>query len=94
MSASNRKASQEIRHRLADNVLTFRKARRYTQAVLAKLSQLSKSYISNVEQGTVNITLANLEAIARGLGCSEAVLLARRQTDGDNARTPPPMVPP
>jgi len=71
----NRRPSSEILYRLADNARNLRKARGYTQQKLANLCQLSKSYISNVEQATVNISLANLEAIATGLGCAEEDLL-------------------
>jgi transcriptional regulator with XRE-family HTH domain len=70
-----RKPSSEVLNRLAHNVRNLRKARGYTQERLGKLCRLEKNYISNVEQSTVNITLANLEAIARGLGCAEADLL-------------------
>ena len=44
----------------------MRYARGYTQEKLAELCQLHRSYISDIEQATVNITLANLEALARG----------------------------
>jgi transcriptional regulator with XRE-family HTH domain len=71
----NRAASQAIRHRLADNVRQLRRARGYTQRDLADLCQFTKSYISNVEQGTVNISLANLEAFAAALVCREWELL-------------------
>jgi DNA-binding XRE family transcriptional regulator len=71
----NRAPSQVIRYRLADNVRRLRLARGYTQRDLADLCQFTKSYISNVEQGTVNISLANLEAFAAGLVCREWELL-------------------
>jgi len=72
----NRKDSSELRRRLGTNIKRLRRARRCTQRNLAKLSGFSGSYISNVERGTVNITLANLQELARGLGCTEADLLA------------------
>jgi transcriptional regulator with XRE-family HTH domain len=75
MSPANRKASREIRNRLASNLKRLREARGLTQDELAALSRLHKNYISNVEQATVNITLANLEALAAGLGCTEEELL-------------------
>jgi DNA-binding XRE family transcriptional regulator len=73
----NRKASPEIGWRLATNLRRLRKARGYTQERLGKLCGFSKTYISNVEQGTVNICLANLEALANGLDCFEGDLLRR-----------------
>jgi transcriptional regulator with XRE-family HTH domain len=71
----NRKASGEIMRRLADNLKSLRKARGLTQSELAKVCNLSKSYISNVEQATVNISLASLEMLASGLTCREVDLL-------------------
>jgi transcriptional regulator with XRE-family HTH domain len=77
VSALNRKASQGIRYRLADNLTKLRKARGYTEEELARICGFQKSYIGNVEQGRVNITLANLETLATGLGCFETDLLNR-----------------
>lgn len=73
----NREASSAIRWRLSTNLKTLRHARGYTQERLGSLCGLSKSYISNVEQGTINISLANLEALANGLHCAEEDLLRR-----------------
>jgi DNA-binding Xre family transcriptional regulator len=74
-----RKASLEIRCHLASNLKQMRCARGYTREKLAELCQL-RSYISDIEQATVNITLANLEALARELGCTERELLTRSAT--------------
>ena len=41
------------------------------------LCRLHKNYISNIEQATVNISLANLETIARGLRCTANDLLRK-----------------
>lgn len=75
MGHQNRKPSPEILRRLSANVKRLRRAQGYTQQQLATLCGLTKSYISNVEQGTVNISLANLEALAIGLDCSEEDLV-------------------
>lgn len=77
MHKKKRKASLEIRCRLANNVKELRNKRGYTQEGLAKLCLLSEKYISNIEQASVNVTLASLEALAKGLGCTEADLLRR-----------------
>jgi transcriptional regulator with XRE-family HTH domain len=71
--------SLEVRCRLANNVKRLRKERRYTQAALEGVCGLYRKYISNVEQGKVNITLSNLEKLAEGLGCTLEDLV-RRQT--------------
>lgn len=42
---------------------------------MATACGLTRPYISNVEQATVNIPLANLEVLAAGLGCWPADLL-------------------
>jgi len=71
----NRKASPEILGRLSENLKRLRQARGYTQRELAKRCGFSASYVGNVEQGTVNITLANLETLASGLSCCATDLL-------------------
>lgn len=91
MPKENRKASTEIRWRLATNIQRLRQARGYTQQELAERCGLSKTYISNVEQGTVNISLASLEVIAIGLCCSEQDLLRHLPVGvaGSDGRRPP-----
>jgi transcriptional regulator with XRE-family HTH domain len=71
----NRQPSLEILGRLAGNLRRLRKARGYTRERLAKVCGLTKNYIGNIEQETVNISLGNLEALAKGLNCREADLL-------------------
>jgi len=71
----NRQPSPEMLGRLAVNLRRLRRERGHTQERLGKLCGLAKNYISNIEQSTVNVTLANLEALAKGLNCREADLL-------------------
>ena len=59
--ATHRRPSAEILYRLADNLRRYRHYRNYTQHELARQCGFSNSYIGDVEQGTVNITLANLD---------------------------------
>jgi transcriptional regulator with XRE-family HTH domain len=73
--ATHRKPSAEILGYLATNLKTKRTARRYTQERLALLCGFEPSYIGDLEQQTVNVTLANLEAVAKGLGCTASELL-------------------
>ena len=80
MGNKHRKASPEILSRLAANLKKLREARGYTQQELARVCGFSASYIGDVEQETVNITLANLEALANGLEC-EVLDLIRRPSD-------------
>jgi transcriptional regulator with XRE-family HTH domain len=77
MGNKHRKASPEILSRLASNLKRIRESRGYTQQELARLCSFAPSYIGDIEQATVNITLANLEALANGLRCSVPDLLRR-----------------
>lgn len=76
---SHRKPSWGICCRLADNVKEYRLLRGYTQHQLAQQCGFANSYVGDVEQATVNITLANLEALAAGLRCGEEELLMRNR---------------
>jgi transcriptional regulator with XRE-family HTH domain len=76
--ATSRTPSVEICCRLADNLRRYRYYRGFTQRGLAEVCGLHKNYVGNVEQATVNITLANLEALATGLRCGEDELLRRQ----------------
>jgi len=73
----HRKATPELPGRLARNMKRLRASRGYTQERLGMLCRLHKNYISNIEQATVNISLANLETIARGLRCTANDLLRK-----------------
>jgi transcriptional regulator with XRE-family HTH domain len=69
MGKQNRKASPEILWVLATNLKRLRKARGYTQVELARRSGIPNRYISSIEQELKNVSVANLEALARGLDC-------------------------
>ena len=73
--SEHRKPSAEILRRLSTNLKSLRRARGYTQYELSKVCGFAASYIGDVEQEMVNITLANLEALAQGLMCLEGDLL-------------------
>lgn len=92
MGKQNRKASQGILWRLSTNLKRLREARGCTQRELGQRCGLNSRYISNVEQGTVNISLANLEELARGLECAEEDLLrtisTSRSADSRRAADP------
>jgi len=75
-----RKASPEILERLSQNLTRLRRARGLTQRALAQRCGVTKAYVSNIEQGTINVTLATLETLAQGLFCCVTDLL----------RQPPP----
>jgi transcriptional regulator with XRE-family HTH domain len=79
MGKLNRKPSSELRMRVSTNLRALRQARGYTQRELGKLCGFTHSFVSNIEQGRQNISLATLEAFSQGLGCTEADLLLRRR---------------
>jgi transcriptional regulator with XRE-family HTH domain len=58
-----------------------------TQARLARYYPCPKTFISNIEQGRVNATLATLEMLAAALHCCESDLLRRGRLP---AQGPPP----
>jgi transcriptional regulator with XRE-family HTH domain len=75
MSKTNRKPSAEVMARLAFNTNRLRRAKDYILQELADASGLPLSYLGEIEHGRINICLANLEALAHGLGCTEEDLL-------------------
>lgn len=56
------------RHRLSQNI---------SQEKLAELSDLHRTYISDIERGTRNITITNVEKIANALGIEAYKLLIK-----------------
>jgi len=85
MGKPNRKASTGLRKRVAANLKALRKAEGHTQRRLGFLCGFSKTYVSNIEQGTCNVTLATLEALSHALDCTEADLLMRRSRTDSRA---------
>jgi transcriptional regulator with XRE-family HTH domain len=85
MGKPNRKPSTELRRRVADNLKALREAEGHTQRQLGVLCGFSNTFVSNIEQGTCNVTLATLEALSHALDCTEADLLMRRSRTDDRA---------
>lgn len=52
-----------------------RKARRLSQKELAKKARISREYLSKLEAGKYNATVATLQRLARALGMPLAELL-------------------
>lgn len=50
------------------NVKKYRKAKGYTQLVLATEARVSEDYISEIERGTKTPSFKRMEMIARALG--------------------------
>lgn len=65
----------EIQKRLGKKISEFRKKRDLSQEELAFKSGLHRTYISDVERGSRNISIKNIEKISKALGISAAELL-------------------
>ncbi len=52
---------------LAENLKRVRAERGYSQEKLAEIVDLHRTYISGIERGTRNVSLRNIEKIARAL---------------------------
>jgi len=69
--------AQDVRGRLGKRLRALRKRRRWTQAELADLLGLDRSYIAEIELGKRNVCLLNLEVIADGFDLSLSQLFSR-----------------
>jgi transcriptional regulator with XRE-family HTH domain len=63
-------------HNLGCVIARRRTAMHCSQMQLAQNASVHRSYVSDVERGIRNITLATLESIANALNTNSAVLLA------------------
>lgn len=57
------------------NVQKFRKERQLSQEKLAELANVHRTYIGMIERAEKNITLCNIEKIAKALGVEIKILL-------------------
>jgi transcriptional regulator with XRE-family HTH domain len=67
----------EIRIRFGLRLRTLGRKHGWTQVVLAEKLGLDRSYLADVERGKRNISIVNLEIIAKGFGLSMAQLFSR-----------------
>ena len=86
--ARNRAPSREFLYRLANNVKRLRKAQGLTQQELARRCGFGTGYIGDIERAVINITAANLEALATGLACYEEDLVRRSGQRTSSAAVP------
>jgi len=63
--------------RLGDRIRKFRKARGWTQAVMAERLGIDRSFLADVERGKRNVSILNLELIAKGFRISLSQLFSR-----------------
>ena len=65
-----------LRMIFARNLRNCRRGKELSQEKLAELSGLHRTYVGSVERGERNISLDNMERLAKALGVSLADLLA------------------
>ena len=66
---------QEISKKLGDNLKRIRAKKKLSQGALARLLEVDKGYISNIESGKKNPTLATIQRLADALSVSADELL-------------------
>lgn len=65
-----------LRQTFAANVRALRKAKGWSQEELADRSGLHRTYVSSIERGLRNVSLDNIEVLAKALGEEAPALLA------------------
>ena len=73
-----RKAGQNIKTILAENIRDYRRSKNLSQEQLADKCGLHRTYVGSVERGERNVTLSTLEVLAGALGVSIPELLTRK----------------
>ena len=68
---------------LARNLRRIRTSTGLSQEVLAARAGLHRTYISSGERAQRNVSLENIFAIARALGCDPQALIDARTAEGD-----------
>ena len=72
---SEQNSLRALRQRIGANLRRLRKARRLNQRQLGQWVGIDSNFVSDVECGRRNLTLASLETLAKGLNCCESELL-------------------
>lgn len=60
----------EIKSRIGFRIKQLREEKAFSQQDLAYLSDLDRSYIASIETGARNVSIVNIEKIAKALGIS------------------------
>lgn len=74
---ASRRPLAQSRRILADNLRRIRAERGWSQEDLAAATKLHRAYVGALERGERNITLDNLDRLAKGLGVSAGDLIRR-----------------
>ncbi len=65
----------EIKQKIGNRIRMLRKQRGYSQEHFAHLCDLDRTYIASIEQGKRNVSIVNLEKIAKAFGITISELL-------------------
>ena len=68
--------AKDIRARLGERLRQLRRRRGWTQVEMAERFGLDRSNLADVERGKRNISIVNLDVIAKGFGLSLSRLLS------------------
>lgn len=60
--------AENLRRRFGKRIRYLREKRKWTQDEFADVSGFHRAYIGTVERGETNVTLKNIEIIAKALG--------------------------
>lgn len=60
----------DIKKKFGEKIRRIRKKRRLSQEKLSFRASLHRTYISDIERGSRNVSLENIEKIAKALGIS------------------------
>ena len=68
---------QDLLIRLGDRIRTLRKKRGWTQVEMAEKVGIDRSFLADVERGKRNVSILNVELMAKGLKVSLSQLFSR-----------------
>jgi transcriptional regulator with XRE-family HTH domain len=74
----NKKRINSLREVFAANLRSARESRHISQEALADLAGLHRTYVGSVERGERNISIDNVERLAKALAAAPEELLRRR----------------
>lgn len=69
-------AGRDVRVRLGQRIRTLREARGLSQETLGFRAKIHRTYIGAVERGEQNVSIVNIERIAKALNVSLAELFS------------------
>ncbi|MFC1613916.1 helix-turn-helix domain-containing protein [Gemmatimonadota bacterium] len=71
----------KLRKILADNIRACRKEKKLSQEKLAELCGLHRTYVGSVERAERNISIDNIDKIARALNVQPSVIITPKKSN-------------